>query len=408
MLLTLGISHKTTPIAIREKLAFSPDYIPMALQTLKGNSQIQEIALLSTCNRTEIYCQAPSPLVADELLSWWQQTQQTTFDPNPYWYLYSDRQAVKHMMRVASGLDSMLLGEPQILGQLKVAYQMAQQMGTLGKQLSRWFQMSFSVAKRIRTHTDIAKHPISMAYAAVTLAKQIFSDLSKSNVLLIGAGENIELILQHLQAKDVSQLSVMNRTLERAQLLADKAHCKAYPMTSLGILLQEADIVISAINTPTPIITPDMMLPLLKQKRRPLLMIDLGVPRNIDPLIGQHEDIYLYSVDDLQHRMTENLKSREVAALEAEGIIESASQAFEVWMASQNNHHLISQLRTKADQIRHETLQQALKELDKGKDPKAVLTHFAHRLTQKLIHQPTVTLRTETSRATETEASMIE
>lgn len=402
VLLTLGISHKTAPIAVREKLAFSPERIPMALKALKDQSQIQEIALLSTCNRTEIYCHAPdgvltphSPSVVQSLMSWWQGYQQTDFDTEPYWYFYSDRQAVKHMMRVASGLDSMLLGEPQILGQLKLAYQMAHQEGTLGKQLSRWFQMSFSVAKRIRTQTEIAKHPISMAYAAVNLAKQIFADLSKSHVLLVGAGENIELILQHLQAKEVSQLSVVNRTLEKAQQLADKAQCRAYPLSQLESLLAQADIVITSINAQSPIIEEQQILPILKQKRRPLLMIDLGVPRNIDPLLGQHEDIYLYSVDDLQHRMTENLKSRESAAQKAEGIIDSASIAFEHWIASQTNHRLISQLRKSADQIRHQTLQSALKELEKGKDPQVVLTQFAHRLTQKLIHQPTVALRTD-------------
>lgn len=402
VLLTLGISHKTAPIAIREKLAFSPERIPLALEALKANTQIQEIALLSTCNRTEIYCQAPSPRVADALLTWWQDFHQTTFDTEPYWYRYADRQAVKHMMRVACGLDSMLLGEPQILGQLKTAYQMAHQMGTLGKQLSRWFQMSFSVAKRIRTQTDIAKHPVSLAYAAVNLAKRIFTDLRQSHVILIGAGENIELILAHLQAKEVSQLSVFNRTVERAERLAEKTQCQAYPLSCLMDHLKDADIIISAINSDMPILGPQEVLPHLKGKRRPLLMIDLGVPRNIDPALGEHEDIYLYSVDDLQHQMHENLKSRESAAQKAEGIIESASEAFEIWMASQHKHRQIGELRKNADAIRHHALQGALKELDQGKDPKVVLTHFAHRLTQKLIHQPTMTLRQETVSVMET------
>lgn len=393
MLITLGISHKTAPIAIREQLAFSPECIPSALQHLKGKQNIEEIALLSTCNRTELYCQAPSQEVVGTLYTWWQHYLETAFEAKPYAYLYCDREAVTHMMRVASGLDSMLLGEPQILGQLKSAYQMAQTQGTLGRQLARCFQMSFSVAKRVRTQTAIAKYPVSLAYAAVNLAKQIFTDLSKTRVLLIGAGENCELILQHLQAKSVSELSICNRTLENAQRLAQKVNGKAYSLSSLKQLVQEADIVISAINTLSPVIGFDQLGDFLKKKRRPKLMIDLGVPRNIAPDLGNHDDIYLYSVDDLQHILTENLKSRESAAIQAEHIIVKATDAFLNWLGAKHHHAQISQLRLEAADIQQQELNHALKALENGKDPATVLTQFAHRLTQKLLHQPTLSLR---------------
>lgn len=408
MLLTLGISHKTAPIAIREKLAFSPESIPSALRHLKGKAQIQEVALLSTCNRTELYCQAPTKASAQTLLSWWQHYQETLFELNQYTYLHCDRQAVTHMMRVASGLDSMLLGEPQILGQLKSAYQMANDAGTIGSQLSRWFETSFSVAKTIRTETEIARYPVSMAYAAVNLAKQIFTDLSKTHVLLIGAGENSELILEYLQASSIATLSICNRTIDKATRLAKQFQGNAYALNHLNKLVLEADIVISAINVTTPILEKEAFLPLRQQKRRPKLIIDLGVPRNIAPDISHFEDIYLYSVDDLQHILNENLKSRERAAVQAEKVITLAAESFINWLGVQKHHNRIRRFRDDAYNIQQRILEEAFKELDQGKPPKIVLERFAHRLTQKLIHQPTLDLRETLEQADPEKSSFIE
>lgn len=394
MLLALGVSHKTAPIDIRERLAFSQETIPNALKTLANQVPIDEVALLSTCNRTEFYCSASKLSLSKQLLTWWQEYLAASFDVKPYLYVFSGENAVKHLMRVASGLDSMVLGEPQILGQLKTAYLTASQTGVVGKRLARLFQTSFSVAKRVRTTTSIAIHPVSVAYAAVILAKQIFSDLSQATILLMGAGENIELTIQHLVAKQAKKFIIVNRTVAHAEALVTRYGGKALPLEELATGLAEADIVMSAMAADKPILTQTILTRAFSGcKRRPILMVDLGVPRNIDPNIGNNEDIYLYTIDDLTGIVTENLKNRQLAAVEAESVIDKASHLYMRWTRSQQHNHTLRALRAKSDKIKNDALTIALRQLEKGKDPKAVMTQLAHQLTQKLMHQPTLGLR---------------
>lgn len=396
MLLTLGISHKTAPIEVREKLAFSPLHIPNALKTLVNDVSVEEVALLSTCNRTELYCSTlrHDPSFSNDVMDWWQKYNATSFEVAPYLYTYSNAGAVSHMMRVASGMDSMLLGEPQILGQLKTAFQTANENGVLGKRLLRLFQTSFSVAKRVRHTTQIGAHPVSVAYAAVSLAKQIFSDLGQATVTLIGAGENIELTLQHLKARNVQRIIIVNRTYAHAQELTRRYGGECMQLNELSCALSQSDIVISSIASPTPIVEKTHLEKALsKSKRRPIFMVDLGVPRNIDPSLAHHEDVYLYTVDDLQGIVSENLKNRELATLEAELIITQATAAYMRWATMTEQRRAMIAMRDKAQLVKNETLEQALKRLQRGDNPSDVLTHFAHQLTQKLMHQPTMSLK---------------
>lgn len=396
MLLAIGISHKTAPIEVREKLAFSQDALKEAILSLANDLAMDEIALLSTCNRTEFYF-SPSVVTAFSLeafLGWWQNYHALNFDLQPYIYRLSNENAVRHVMRVASGLDSMVLGEPQILGQLKSAYETANQIGSVGKKLSRLFHLSFWVAKKIRSSTGIASHPVSVAFAAVTLARQIFSDLSKTTVLLIGAGENTELLLQHLVARKVKEIIIANRTLEHASDLASRYGAKAISLSALPMYLPMADIVMSSTATQQFILTKAQIdLAILSRKRRPILIVDLGVPRNVEPSAANHEDIYLYTVDDLQGIITENLKNREIAAVEAESVVKEASDEYMNWVALQQHLQVVMGLRIKAQTMKNDTLRIALNQLQKGGDPAKVVARALHQLTQKLIHEPTLTLR---------------
>jgi glutamyl-tRNA reductase len=397
LLFTVGISHKTAPIEVREQLAFPQEHIPGALKALISDAALEEVALLSTCNRTEFYCSTPvtGENAMHRVLAWWQDYRSISFDVEPYLYSLANENAVKHVMRVASGLDSMIIGEPQILGQLKTAFTTAHETGVMGKRLSRLFQTSFSIAKKVRTSTGIANNPVSVAYAGVTLAKQIFTDLSQATVLLMGAGENSELTLQHLAAKNVKNIIIINRTLAHAQRLAANYGAQAQPFDSLAHCLTKADIVISAMSSPQHLLTPvHLEQALRKEKRRPILMIDLGVPRNIDPLVSKNEDVYLYTIDDLQGIILQNVQQRKKAAVDAEGLIMDASNAYMDWISAQRESvpH-IRTLRDNAHTIKNELLNRALRQMEKGEDPRLVISQFAHQLTQKLMHEPTQQLR---------------
>ncbi|MGD9592525.1 MAG: glutamyl-tRNA reductase [Candidatus Berkiella sp.] len=381
MLLTLGISHKTAPIEVREKLAFSAAHIPDALKILVNDVAIEEVALLSTCNRTELYCSTlQQASVSNEVIQWWQSFNATAFEVAPYLYTYSNANAVSHMMRVASGLDSMMIGESQILGQLKSAFQTANDNGLLGKRLQRLFQTSFSVAKRVRHATQIGAHPVSVAYAAVSLAKQIFSNLAKATVTLIGAGENIELTLQHLKARNVQRIIIVNRTYANAQALTSQYGGECMQLDDLPIALAQSDIVISSIASPTHILEQHHLDAAFSNcKRRPIFMVDLGVPRNIAPSLALHEDVYLYTVDDLQGIVSENLKTREMATTDAELIIRQATQSYMRWVNMTEQRRAMIAMRHKAQQVKNESLEQALKRLARGDEPIEVLTQFAHQ-----------------------------
>ncbi len=389
-LLTLGINHKTAPVEIREKVAFAAETLGQALKELISQEAVNEAAILSTCNRTELYCSLNTS-DRDVLVSWMSHFHHLkNEDLAPYIYSYADNEAVQHILRVASGLDSLVMGEPQILGQIKDAYTHANDAGAIGQQLNRLFQHTFSVAKEVRTNTAIGSNPVSVAFAAVSLAKQIFSKLSEHTALLIGAGETIELVARHLKEQGIKKMIVANRTVERAQLLASQYDGEAIPLAELPDRLVEADIVISSTASQLPILGKGAVESALKQrKHKPIFMVDIAVPRDIEPEVGKLRDIYLYTVDDLHEVIEENRKSRQAAAQEAEEIIENQVEHFMGWLRSLDSVDIIRNFRSSAELTRDGCIKQAERQLAAGKDPHEVMKELARTLTNKLIHEPT-------------------
>jgi len=393
-LLAFGINHKTAPVNIREKVAFAPDILHQALQNLVTKDAIHEAVILSTCNRTEVYCGLDYP-ANDAVLEWLSEFHQLPLESiSPYIYAYQDSEAVQHILRVASGLDSLVLGEPQILGQIKEAYMTANAAGAIGAQLNRLFQHTFAVAKQVRTDTAIGASPVSVAFAAVSLAKQIFSDLSQHKVMLIGAGETIDLVARHLKENQVSRMIVANRTLERAEQLARNFAAEAIALQDIPEYLHEADIVISSTASPLPILGKGMIERAIKQrKHKPMFMVDIAVPRDIEPEVSELRDIYLYTVDDLQEVIEENRKSRQEAALQAEEIIAAQVDHFMGWLRSLDAVDAIRAYRDKCHLLRDEAVIAARRQLLAGKDPQLVISELARILTNKLIHEPSVQMK---------------
>ena len=393
-LIAIGINYNTAPVSIRERLAFPADVLNTALQQLLQNKPIQEAAILSTCNRTEFYCQSE---VNDKqvLINWIAQSRQ--LDPQdftPYLYTYEDNHFIRHIFRVACGLDSMILGEPQILGQMKTAYQAANDAGTLGKYLGKLFQHTFSAAKKVRTDTAIGSSPVSVAFAAVQLAQQIFDKLSEQTALLIGAGETIELTARHLHQQGIGHIIIANRTFDKAHTLAAQFNGYAIALSELPDHLAEADIVVSSTASQLPILGKGLLESAIKKrKHKPIFMVDLAVPRDIEAEVAQLKDVYLYTVDDLQNTINENMNSRRQAAEQAEDIIDTQVETFLGWLRSQGAQSTIKDYRFQADAIRAQMLQKSLAQLSKGDDPEAVLTRLAHSLTNKLIHTPSAQIR---------------
>ncbi|MCK4492886.1 MAG: glutamyl-tRNA reductase [Methylococcales bacterium] len=393
-LIAIGINYNTAPVSIRERLAFPADILNTALQQLSQTKPIQEAAILSTCNRTEFYCQSE---VNDKqvLINWIAQNRQ--LDPQdftPYLYSYEDNQFIRHIFRVACGLDSMILGEPQILGQMKTAYQAANEAGALGKYLGKLFQHTFSAAKKVRTDTAIGSSPVSVAFAAVQLAQQIFDKLSEQTALLIGAGETIELTARHLHQQGIGHIIIANRTYDKAHTLAAQFKGYAIALSELPNHLAEADIVVSSTASQLPILGKGLLESAIKKrKHKPIFMVDLAVPRDIESEVSQLKDVYLYTVDDLQNTINENMNSRRQAAEQAEDIIDTQVETFLGWLRSQGAQTTIKDYRLQADIIRAQMLKKYLAQLNKGDDPKVVLTHLAHSLTNKLIHTPSAQIR---------------
>ena len=393
-LIALGINHRTAPVELRERVVFAPERMQDALRELTGLPGIQEAAILSTCNRTELYVgseEDPGERVI-QWLSRFHHLDEATL--RPYLYTLKDADTVRHMLRVASGLDSMILGEPQILGQMKCAYQCAAEAGCVDTQLSRLFQHTFAVAKQVRTDTAIGASPVSVAFAAVSLARQIFGDLAQQTALLIGAGETVELAARHLHEHKLGRMIVANRTVEHAHNLAALFNGYGIGLDEIPAHLAEADIVVSSTASTTPIVT----LPVVKQalkarKHRPIFMVDIAVPRDIEARVGELDDIFLYTVDDLREVIQENLKSRQAAARQAEEMIDVQVNHFIAWQRSRDAVATIRQLREQAEFQRDEVLQKARQQLASGKDPQQVLEFLAHTLTNKLIHQPSTHLR---------------
>jgi glutamyl-tRNA reductase len=391
-LLAFGINHKTAPVAVREKVAFAPDKLEAALRDLLTRTAVNEAAIVSTCNRTELYCNLPDADSAD-VIAWFRTYHSLSAEElDPYIYTHLDNQAVQHILRVASGLDSLVLGEPQILGQIKDAYHAASQAGTIGQLLNRLFQHTFSVAKEVRTDTAIGSSPVSVAFAAVSLAKQIFSDLSKHTALLIGAGDTIELVARHLNEQGIKHLIVANRTVERAMALAGQfAHSEAIALEDIPSRLPEADIIISSTASPLPILGKGAVESALKsRKHRPMFMVDIAVPRDIEQEVGDLSDVYLYTVDDLHEVIEEGRQSREEAAEQAQEIIENQVEHYMGWLRSLEAVDTIRSYRQQAEQLRDEAIQNARRQLAAGKNPELVVTELARILTQKLLHNPTV------------------
>ena len=399
-LLALGINHKTAPVKIREQLSFAPDSIADALKDLVSQEAVNEAVILSTCNRTEIYCQLncdddDSTAATEALVQWLKRFHRLdNTDISEYLYLHPNKDAVRHLLRVSSGLDSLVLGEPQILGQLKSAFSVARKNNTVQQMLNKLFQHTFSCAKQVRTDTAIGASAVSVAFASVSLAKQIFSDFNEHTALLIGAGETIELVARHLKESGIGRIIIANRTLEKAHLLAHEFDGYAIALNEIPAHLAEADIVISSTASQLPILGKGTVESAIKErKHKPIFMVDIAVPRDIEEQVSDLEDVFLYTVDDLKEIIDEGLKSRQEAALKAEEIIDVEVSHFMNWLRSLNSITTMCQYRSRAGDIREQAVKHAKKQLSSGQAVDEVLEYLAHQLTNKLIHRPCIQIK---------------
>ena len=387
----LGINHHTAPLDIREQVAFDPTRLVQALRDLLRARPVREAAILSTCNRTELYCATEEPAAAIDWLTEYHALSARRIDP--YLYQHPQKDAVRHMFRVASGLDSMVLGEPQILGQMKQAARVAEEAGTLGTLLNKLFQRTFSVAKEVRSTTAIGANIVSMAAAAVHLSERIFERLADQSVLFIGAGEMIELCAAHFAGGKPRRLTIANRTPERAQPIADRFGGDVLRLDEVAERLADYDIVVSCTASALPIIGLGMVERALKVRRhRPMVMVDLAVPRDIEAEIGKLDDVFLYTLDDLGQIVESGQESRQAAIVEAEEIITHRVDDFLHWMESRETVPTIRALRDSAERARRHELDHALKLLQRGDDPTQVLDALSKGLTNKLMHAPTQAL----------------
>ena len=385
-LYTIGVNHTTAPISIREHVAFNNDILRHALSDLTAQN-VAEAAILSTCNRTEIYVQSATP---EPVVNWLAQYHHLDLhNIQPYTYTLSNQEAVKHAFRVASGLDSMVLGEPQILGQFKQSVKIAQDAGTLGTLLHKLFQRTFEVAKEVRTNTDIGGSSISMAAAAVKLAQRIFGDIKSQKVLFIGAGEMIELCADHFAAQKPKSMTVANRTIERGAQLAAKIGGEAILLNDLPARFAEFDIVITSTASQLPIVGLGMVERAIKTRRhRPIFMVDLAVPRDIEPEVAQLDDVFLYTVDDLAQVVNDGMENRQTAAIDAEMIVATRVEGFMQWLKKRDAVPTIKALRDQAETVRINELEKALKLIQKGENPAIVLDMLSNALTNKFLHAP--------------------
>ena len=392
-IVAVGINHKTAPVAVREKISFNPDRLSVALQEMLSAVQCREVAILSTCNRTELYLvqEGDVETTQERLVKWlesYHNVPASTILPSIYWHL--DQQAVNHMMRVACGLDSLVLGEPQILGQMKQAYSQAKAAGSMELVMDRLFQRTFGVAKQVRTETEIGASAVSVAFASVNLAKHIFASLEKARVLLVGAGETIELVAKHLYENNVGKITVANRTIAKAENMAKQIGADVITLGQIPEVMSEADIVISSTGSTLPIIGKGMVEQALgKRRHQPIFMVDLAVPRDIEEQVGDLEDVFLYTVDDLQSIIAQNLENRRKAAVEAESIVNRQSDSFMAWLRGLNTQDTVVSYRKQCLSERDLLLEKAVTQLNSGKNPQAVINELATKLTNKFMHAPT-------------------
>jgi len=393
-LVVFGINHNTAPVALREKVAFSPDTMFDALQSIREQAGANESVILSTCNRTEVYV-AADHMNSQNVCEWLAQYHGLSFDE--LWaqgYVHQDLAMIEHIMKVACGLDSLVLGEPQILGQLKQAFTSAKQADSVAGLFEQVFQKTFAAAKKVRTETEIGANAVSVAFSAVQLAQHIFSSLADSKVLLVGAGETIELVATHLKEQGVKHITVANRTIVNAQNLADKFNGQVATLSQIAERLPAMDIIISSTASQLPIIGKGLVETALKQRRyKPMLLIDLAVPRDIEEEVAELDDAYLYSVDDLQQIVAQNLASREQAAQQAESLIAEQVRQFTLWNNAQNSVALLRAYRQKAEEQKQKLLERAAAQIADGKSPDVVMQELANKLTNTLIHGPTSALK---------------
>jgi glutamyl-tRNA reductase len=396
-IVAVGINHKTAPVAVREKISFNPDKLSLALQEMLSAVQCREVAILSTCNRTELYLvqDGDVTLTQERLVKWLESYHNVPASTIlPSLYLHQDQQAVNHMMRVACGLDSLVLGEPQILGQMKQAYTQAKAAGSMALIMDRLFQRTFGVAKQVRTETDIGTSAVSVAFASVNLAKHIFASLDKARVLLVGAGETIELVAKHLYENNVSKITVANRTIAKAEGMAKQIGADVITLAQIPEVMCDADIVISSTGSTLPLIGKGMVeQALTKRRHQPIFMVDLAVPRDIEEQVGDLEDVFLYTVDDLQSIIAQNLENRRKAAVEAESIVNSQSDSFMAWLRGLNTQDTVVSYRKQCLSERDLLLEKAMSQLSSGKNAESVVNELATKLTNKFMHAPTSALQ---------------
>jgi glutamyl-tRNA reductase len=392
-LFALGINHRTAPVHIREKVNFDPARLPDALRDLTSLPDVGEGLIVSTCNRTELYCNGSEEGVAS-VRAWLARYHALDADAQRCLYALDPEATVQHTFQVACGLDSMVLGEPQILGQMKEAYRAAHLAGTVGPILNRLFQQAFAVAKQVRTDTGIGASAVSIAYAAVTLAKQIFADFSRHTALLIGAGETIELVARHLHGQHLGRTIIANRRVESAHAIAAALGGYAIGLDEVHAHLAEADIVVTATASPQPLLTQALVSEALKaRRRRPIFIVDLAVPRDVEATVATLADVYLYTVDDLQSVIEHNQRLRREAAAEAEAIVEAEAARFERMLKMLDAVPVIRAVRAQADAHRAQVVEQARRQLEAGRSAAEVLDYLAATLTNKLLHAPTTGLR---------------
>lgn len=392
-IVTLGLNHNSAPLSVRERVAFAGEKLHEAIEDLTRGLRdaIPESAILSTCNRTEIYCASPRRDQAMDALSSWLTNRHgiETNDMSRHWYVLPDKDAVRHAFRVASGLDSMVLGEPQILGQMKEAVRVAQQAGSLGTHLHKLFQNSFSVAKEVRSGTQVGAQSVSMAAAAVRLSQRLFEDLANCSILFVGAGEMIELVATHFAARHPRTVVVANRTEHRGEKLAHKLGGETMRLSEIADNLHRFDIVVSCTASSVPVIGLGAVEKAIRARRhRPMFMVDLAVPRDIEPQVDRLADVFLHTVDDLGKVVNAGMESRRAAVAQAEAIIESRADAFMQWLHARETVPAIRSLQQRAARIRALELTRAERALAQGADPAQVLATLASGLSAKFLHGP--------------------
>jgi len=392
-IIVCGINHKTAPIALRERVVFPVEKLPLYLSDLLAQENISEAVIVSTCNRSELYCETNDVARMREWFA--RQHQLTSEELAPYFYVYHNQQAIEHIMRVACGMDSLVLGETQILGQMKNAFSESCAAGVVGPLFNRLFQQVFAVAKEVRTNTSIGACPVSVASAAVALAKQLLPQLCSATVLAIGAGDTMNLVLRHLRAQSSCNLIIANRCLENAKALAALHSAELIPCTELEEALQKVDMVISATGSATPIITKAMMQNVIPKRQHPALtLIDLAVPRDVEASTSDFAAISLYCIDDLKSIIQHNLRGREHAAEKAQEVIHARSTDFIAWLRSYDKvASTIRAFRSQIEDICCGELAKANRQLQRGDDPVQVLAAFSTAFTNKLLHTPSVQLR---------------